>query len=347
MRVAVVPIDRFGVGSYRAVWPAEAARAAGVDVTIVDPDAEHVFDFDVVVIQVPVGAQHLAAMEQLQQRGIRVVVEVDDDYSRIPPKNRAWDRVQWANNPDRGHEYLAVACHRADWVTTTTDRLAQVYGSHGRVSVIPNTIPARYLDLPSQAPTDAVLVGWAGTVGNHPNDLQVVGDAVRRLPGDVVLAIIGPDDGASTILDEARPTVKSGWQPILEYSGWLAGLNVGMVPLARSLFNEAKSWLKGLEYAACGVPFVATPTASYRQLHRVVGGRLAATPDEWHRHLTELCASAELRADEAGRARLAAAAWTMEGNVHRWVEAWAAAIHQPRATPAVPSVLSGSAAHSR
>lgn len=345
MRVAVVPVDRHGVGSYRAVWPALAARAAGVDVTVVDRDSEHLFDHDVVVVQVPLGARHLAAIRLLQERGIRVVVEVDDDYGRIHPRNRASVAASWEADPRKAADYLAVACQMADWVTVSTDRLAQVYGGHGRVSVIPNCVPARYLEVACQAPAAPLLVGWPGVVANHPTDLQAVGDAVRRLPANVVLAIIGPDDGASTILDPARPTVKSGWQPIDEYPGWLAGLHVGMVPLARSLFNEAKSWLKGLELAAVGVPFVATPTGPYRQLHRAVGGRLADTPAMWHEHLAELLSSAELRADEAGRARLAAAAWTIEGNVHRWVEAWASAIHHPTRTPRVPSVLSGGAAH--
>ena len=46
----------------------------------------------------------------------------------------------------------------------------------------------------------------------------------------------------------------------------VAQLDTGIVPLQRSRFNEAKSNLKGLEYAALGVPFVASPTAEYERL---------------------------------------------------------------------------------
>jgi glycosyltransferase involved in cell wall biosynthesis len=350
VKVAVVPIDSHGVGSYRALWPAAVAKAAGVDVTVVrrSTSPRRMLDNDVVVVQVPLTAAQLTGMVWLQEQGVRVVVEVDDDYSRIHPRNLARTAVDWEDDPGRAHEYLAIACQRADWVTVSTERLAQVYGSHGRVSVVPNCVPARYLDAVHHQVAPGPLVGWSGVVRNHPTDLQAMGDAVRRLPDDVVLGIIGPDDGASKIIDEHRLAVKTGWLDLDDYPAYLACFDVGVVPLARSLFNEAKSWLKGLEYSAVGVPFVATPTGPYRQLHRAVGGWLADSPADWHHKLLELVTQPGLRAELAGRARLAAAAWTIEGNVHRWVEAWAAAIHHQAHTPPVMFTLSGSsAAHAR
>jgi hypothetical protein len=49
----------------------------------------------------------------------------------------------------------------------------------------------------------------------------------------------------------------------------LNGIHVGLVPLTRGPFNEAKSYLKGLEYAAAGIPFIATPTEEYQVAVRV------------------------------------------------------------------------------
>jgi glycosyltransferase involved in cell wall biosynthesis len=68
----------------------------------------------------------------------------------------------------------------------------------------------------------------------------------------------------------------------------LHNFHVGLVPLTRNPFNEAKSYLKGLEYAASGIPFIATPTEEYRILARAGVGRLAETPDEWQDHAREL-----------------------------------------------------------
>ena len=45
-------------------------------------------------------------------------------------------------------------------------------------------------------------------------------------------------------------------------------ITVGMVPLALTPFNQAKSYIKGLEFAARGVPFVAW-------LYRIAGNLVA------------------------------------------------------------------------
>lgn len=75
---------------------------------------------------------------------------------------------------------------------------------------------------------------------------------------------------------------------IEKYPESLRHFHIGLVPLAWNDFNHAKSYLKGLEYAASGIPFIATPTEEYRLLAEAGVGRLAATPDEWRDHATEL-----------------------------------------------------------
>jgi glycosyltransferase involved in cell wall biosynthesis len=60
--------------------------------------------------------------------------------------------------------------------------------------------------------------------------------------------------------------------------------------------------LKGLEYAAAGIPFIATPTDEYRLLYRAGVGRLAETADEWRDHATELL-DRQVRREEAERQR--------------------------------------------
>ena len=62
------------------------------------------------------------------------------------------------------------------------------------------------------------------------------------------------------------------------------------------------SYLKGLEYAAAGIPFIASPTEEYRILHAAGIGRLASTPDEWRDHATELL-DRGVRVAEAERQR--------------------------------------------
>ena len=75
-------------------------------------------------------------------------------------------------------------------------------------------------------------------------------------------------------------------------------LDIGLVPLNDVEFNHAKSYIKGLEYAAAGVPFICSYSPEYQVLADAGVGRLAKTPEEWTYHLTELL-DPQMRKDEA------------------------------------------------
>ena len=53
-------------------------------------------------------------------------------------------------------------------------------------------------------------------------------------------------------------------------------------------FNYAKSFIKGLEYAAAGVPFVSSWSPEYEFLAQNGVGRVARNKSEWDYHLSEL-----------------------------------------------------------
>lgn len=338
MRVKVHPADEGGCGHYRLIWPARALAAEGCDVEIchglpaVWRDSGGItelvgvapLDCDVVVLQRPL-QRHLAdVIPFLQEQGVAVVVEVDDDFSCIHPDNTAYRQVHPTYSPDRNWRHLARACAAADLVTVTTAALARRYGNHGRVRVLPNCVPARYLDI--DTPPFEGTVGWSGSVDTHPGDLEVtrgaIGRAVAALGLDV--RVVGTGRGVPKAL--GVPAVHaSGWLPIDRYPEQLAALGIGIVPLAQSAFNEAKSWLKGLELAAVGVPFVASPTGPYRQLHTYRAGDLAARPREWEAALRRLATDDDYRAVRAAEGRFLARQWTIEYHADRWMEAWSAA----------------------
>ena len=65
-------------------------------------------------------------------------------------------------------------------------------------------------------------------------------------------------------------------------------MDVGIVPLRDVEFNHAKSYLKGLEYGAAGIPFIAQALPEYQILADSGVGRVATTPDEWLGHMEDL-----------------------------------------------------------
>ena len=335
MRVAVHPCDNGGCGWYRLRWPAEVLQAEGHDVVVTNElNAYHdtvtgrmispVVDADVVVLQRPLVQAVVEAIPRLQSQGVAVVVEVDDDFHALPKGHGARRGTSVENDPTYNRMWLRKACERADLVTVTTPALAERYGAHGRVAVLPNLVPASYLSVPSTPPRkSAPTVGWTGSVVTHVGDLDVMGGVIPGVLAETGARFVSWGVG----LTEQALGVKGRVRPWADLRGayprQVADLDVGLVPLADNAFSRAKSALKGTEYAALGVPFVTSPRADYLRLFHGHGvGILAETPDEWRTELVRLLSSPDLRAEVAAHNREAMAPHTYENHADRWLDAW-------------------------
>lgn len=336
MKVQSVPSDEYGCGLYRTYMPSalcEVEVKADLPVRYdVDPSGrKYVADAwvgvegaDVINIHRPTTRFQYEALTILQSKGVAIVVDVDDDLQAIPRGIPVWDAAQPHQNPDENWGWVLKAAQMADMVTVSTPALADRYGKHGRVAVIENTVAPDWLDI-EPVTHDPPVVGWAGSSIHHPYDLEETGgevaEAVRRhgcrfhTVGQVEsLPRLGftPEDDATF----------EKWVPLHLYPTAIAQFDVGLAPLADSAFTRAKSWLKGLELAAVGVPFVASPRPEYVRLG---AGLLAKRRRDWRRHLDTLLTSEQARQDVSGRGREIARMWTIDLHAHRWWEAWEAA----------------------
>lgn len=339
MRVQVFPADDGGCGFYRIREPAAALQAQGYDVTIRegltaqwvdDPRTGRPnlvglepVDADVVVLQRPLGRDLVEAIPHLQAQGVAVVVEVDDDFGAIPPANISFRHVHPKANPDRNWDHLANACRMADFVTVTTPALAHRYGRHGRVAVVPNFVPERYLQVQARR-SQYVTVGWTGSIQTHPGDLEVTRGAVARVVAETgaLFRVVGTGIGVGERLGLDADPPGTGWVELEDYPAAMARVHVGVVPLADTAFNAAKSCLKAMEFAAVGVPVVMSPSPDNLRLHLKGIGIVARRPREWERALRSLITDEALREDMAARGRQAVAELTIEANAHRWWAAW-------------------------
>lgn len=343
MRILVWPADDGGCGHNRLIWPAEALAQQGADVSIdwagprthwarrwsgdEPPDDARVVgverpDADVVVLQRPARRWWTDLIPHLQRHGVRVVIDVDDDFAHIPAGNIARDSLDPKLHPARNWEWIARACHLADLVTATTPALAARYARHGRVQVLPNLVPASYLDV--HAERDGRTCGWTGSIETHPHDLETCGRTVQRAldANGWRFRVVGTGIGVRERLGLSAEPDATGWQPIENYPQLYASLDVAIVPLHRSPFNDAKSALKMGEAAALGVPVVASPTPDNLRLNKAGVGLIAPKPRDWARHLDRLMRSPDLRADIAGRGRDAMRTRTYENRCGQWLIAW-------------------------
>ncbi len=338
MRVRIQHADRGGCGMYRLVWPAEVLASMGVAVTLHDDwplahwrgqdnGLRHIISVecpaDVVVLQRPMLDTVVQAIPVLQRQGVAVVVELDDDFTCLPKGHPARVGTSGMRNPHMNRRNLRLACERADLVTCSTPAIAARYAPHGRAHIIPNCVPARYLTIETGEHDGPLRVGWTGSTQTHVGDLETAGNGIARALSGDPFHVVGTGVGVASALGLDEGQVEStGWLPIHDYPAAYAGLDVAVVPLADNPFNQAKSWLKGIEAAALGVPFVASPTDPYRELAALGAGMLASTPDEWHAAVSLLTTNRSVRQEMAVQGRAVASEWTVEGRAWLWAEAW-------------------------
>jgi hypothetical protein len=352
MFIRVFPADTHGSSFYRLEEPARVARAEGLDVDVfvgdfmvhsshdvgrvvctVRPqrkgDAEgyrlNEVQQDVAVFTRPAKASLLEAIACMRRRGAAIVVDIDDDPSVIPPTHPHYHEFQPATSPALNWQHLESACAKADLVTCTTQALADRYAPHGRYQVLPNCIPASILEL--ERFSDGRTLGWAGDVSMHVGDMRAPGAGVREALDRADgwrFAVVGAARDIHEQLGLREEPDDTGFVPVDRYHRGLGLLDVGIVPLADTPFNRAKSYLKGIEYAARGVPFVASPTPEYERLFSEGIGRLAKWRSrDWKRELTALMIDESLRIESAMVAReVVAREHTYEVNAARWCEAW-------------------------
>lgn len=286
-------------------------------------------DTTTVVVQRVTADALAGAIPHWRAEGLRVVVDIDDDLSALHPTNPAFVGYHPGRNPHDNWNHLRTACREATLVTCTTGALAQRYAPHGRVEVIPNAVPAGALHVKRRprligAP---LLVGWTGTAATHGGDLEStgggVGQALAQAGDRAKFRVVGAGQQVADRLG-LDSTEATGWLDVAKYYTEYGQLDVAIIPLADTAFNEAKSDLKGLEACAVGVPFVASSTTPYRELVAQGVGRLARKnrAREWRAAVTALLDDEVARKELAEAGRAYAATRTFDATIHRWLDAW-------------------------
>ncbi len=157
---------------------------------------------------------------------------------------------------------------------------------------------------------------------SHLNDWVTAADAVRGVldsHSDVDIHFVGWD-----------------YSPLLRrvgrYTPWTADVwnyykgidfDIGLAPLADTPWNASKSHIKALEYAALGIPVIASDVPAYRSLVvDGVTGFLVGSENEWRTRLTDLIADEAMRVEMGAKAREVAAGLTIQRGWKLWRDAY-------------------------
>lgn len=345
-----------GSGWARCGLPAKYLAAAGHDVvcgTLVadglklgvaewGPDARPVepfhYDFDILILQRWMFGDIADRIEAMKANGQVVVNDLDDWFWGLDPRNNAFRATDPTRNvyENRTHYRRVIAASSAITVSTPylAKRVSEMVGHRCPVYVLENHVEmSAFTPGPVQA-TRKPVVGWVGALPWRSGDVETM----RGVLGPYALSTgstihhsghYGGEDGPkfweAAGLDSNWVTC-SPMVPIDAYPSLFEPIEVGLVPLSDRPFNRAKSWIKGLEYAAAGVPFIAQDLPEYRRLFQLYEvGRLAKKPKDWLRHLEELREPENRMADQV-RNLAGVKALDIESGWTKWLDRYLAIV---------------------
>lgn len=282
--------DQGGCGHYRMINIAQQMAKAGHDATHSHLLGEHFFEQDVLVTQRTVneGASELWQEIAAIPRPLRplMIIDLDDDLWSIDPSNPAY-----AFYDEEMLGRLTANVYVADAVTVSTPELAEVIGKiNPNVYVLENCIPESLLSLDPE-PGRPLTIGWAGS-RTHDVDFRHVAKPlsafIKKNP-DLRYVMIGWDYRDMLTKQAAKHVELIAWSESLpKYYESLRQIDIGIAPLYPNIFNNSKSHIKALEYAALGIPTVASALPPYNRFVTPAIGYLARHDDQWGKALTAL-----------------------------------------------------------
>lgn len=322
--VLVKPVQSNAV--YRAVGPMFALRQRGHEVVLVKCDVEGRFssreliNCDVVHVYRGIEDPHvLQCVTKLWRRGTAITWDDDDDVRLIPSDPAAYKSRDSGVNTQKAIRQQSALMAKADVVTTSNQVLADLFGRSfdGPIEIIENYLESSQY-VRDRRKHNGVTIGWVAGA-EHVVDARML-DVTSKLRN-----VIAHDEhvrvttvGVKLDLDSDRYTHVRRVE-FAELPAFLAQLDIGIAPLADHPMSYARSNVKVKEYAAAGVPWVASARGPYAGLGTEEGG-VTVADDRWEHVLLDLAGSGRKRK----RLRRKAESWGESQYIAHHVQRWEA-----------------------
>jgi glycosyltransferase involved in cell wall biosynthesis len=213
----------------------------------------------------------LDLLVSLKVRGCRIIADIDDDLwsqeARPTLGKQEWPRERLA--------MLNRVLRLVDRITVSTPELQMlmtVMFPDQPVQVVPNTVPHTVPpSRPPRSPDAPLRLGWTGAPWTRPHDLALLKPLAACLKNEswIRWVHVGHDPNRVSLAQIlGLPEDRVETYPVQPHATYLHCLHfdVGLAPLADTLFNTYKSDLKLLEYSAAGIPWLASDAPPYRDL---------------------------------------------------------------------------------
>lgn len=252
----------------------------------------------------------VAAVRQLKAK---LIYCFDDNFLE------AGARVKWIRSQQI--KSFEILLEESDGLIVTTKALQKTFGQkHPTTLVIPNALDERLIVQKGQAiglRYPKIVIGYMGT-RTHDADLAMVAPALQavnqKFPGKLQFQFIGTLDEKKQKEIDALSGLPIEILHILpeevEYPAfmvWFTGStnwDIAIAPLIDDSFNECKSDIKHLDYAATRAPGVYSAVAAYKSTvqHGKTGLLVENTTEAWTAALCEMIENQTLRRELSGNA---------------------------------------------
>jgi hypothetical protein len=305
------PVEPNGCAWYRCWLPMKQLEKAGWETGMGFPgwNDDHglgllvkgdkaIHGWDVIVLKLIMLQSIADKVLQAKEMGQKIAVDIDDWFEGLSESNLAHKMTDPEVNPRNNRDHYMYIIENADAIITSTPFLYDFYKNekgYKNVYMVRNGID---LDRWTQRKDHSRWLpqfGWVGATPWRSNDLEQLspwfGNFLEK--NHLTFHHSGAIKNAKEARDQlgipkAVKSTKQAMEKISKYPSLFRKIDVGLVPLNDVGFNHAKSSIKGLEYAAAGVPFIASWSPEYELLEQQGVGRVARNQEEWLQHSEEL-----------------------------------------------------------
>lgn len=285
----------------------------------------------IIVMKVIMHKLVLDHIEQAKKYGQKIVIDIDDLFDEIHESNMAHGSTDPTKNKDNNRLIYNEIIGASDALICSTPFIADHYRAKfpaKPIFVIRNSIDTKRwtrLNSVNRQP----IVGWLGATPWRSLDLEQLSGFFNEYlesrnvrfhhSGHLNWAPLAHNK--LRIEDVKRVTV-SPMVPLMDLPQTYANFDIGIVPLNDIPFNRAKSFIKGLEYAAAGTPFVASALPEYEYLASYGVGKVASNKNEWFEALDSFL-DHEVRQKASVRCReIIESEFSIQANRKDWISAF-------------------------
>lgn len=263
----------------RLLSPLTSQAASDIQLTLGDENSVDGPDSDVCIVCRD-AYDDLDAISSLIERtrrtGTRVVVDNDDAFALLDPKDPYADILSLRN--DR----MKVLMESADQCWFSTSRLAEEYRQNwASCQILRNTLDPRIwgssrprFHFPSNDRARFLYMGTARHFGDLALLLPALDALAQTAPGAFEVTVIGVAGGIPPRPWLHRLPIPSSARIYPNFIRWLlrqGPFDIGLAPLERTPFNDCKSDIKFLDYSAMGLVSIVSDVPAYVDIAKLRG----------------------------------------------------------------------------